>query len=132
MSGDSTVSMTISEGPVKHIDKIHCSRNMTVQAAMEEAFDITPYAFQLQYLGAGYGYEVIAINGIAGSAETGKYWFLFVNDQEQETGIDATELKPGDRISWRYLPYSALTGVKARGRAKLLHESCEDLNAVYA
>ena len=127
MGGDLTVSMTISDGPVTQIDKILYQRDMTVQAAMEEAFDVQAYDFRLQYLGAGYGYDVIAINGIAGSPETGRYWFLFVNDVEQETGVEATVLQPGDRIAWRYLSFDGLTGPKVRGRARLLHESCQDL-----
>lgn len=52
---------------------------------------------------------VTAIGGVAneGGGEGKNSWQFWINDEYAKQGIGSARLKPGDRLTWAFLPYSS-------------------------
>lgn len=108
-----TVSITISVNGqlVRQINNVPWQANMSGQNAMEQAYGVTGYSFQLQYFGSQLGYEVVSIDSIAMQAGTDGFvfWQFSVNGVLASQGIDETFLNDGDQIEWNYTLYTEAT-----------------------
>jgi len=103
------MTLSITDVPVAEIDQIPYQSGMTVQLAMEEAYNFhsdKAFNFSLQYFGSDLGYEVITLDTIANQvgsdSDTYVFWALSINGALSPTGIDNTVLNDGDSIEWNY------------------------------
>lgn len=48
-----------------------------------------------------FGKSVESIEGIK-NGTAGKYWLYYINDQQAPVGADTYELKPNDKIEWKF------------------------------
>ncbi len=67
-----------------------------------------PRALHFASKGSGSTAFVTAIGGLAneGGGEGKRNWQFWINDDFAKQGIGSARLKPGDRLTWSYLPYS--------------------------
>ena len=73
------------------------------------AFEAMQEAFSVEYKDYGkMGVMVETINGI--SPEQGKFWKLFVNGQEAQTGISSLAIKENTLIEWKTEEMQGYTG----------------------
>ena len=79
---------------------IPCSVGSTVFTTLKQAEQ--DRVLQLDASGSGETAFVKSINGLAGDAKTGRYWFLYVDDQLAKQGCGVVEVDPGRKIEWRY------------------------------
>ena len=79
---------------------IPCSAESTVFTTLKRADQHGD--LELDASGSGETAFVKGINGVMGDAETGKYWFFYVNEELAKQGCGAVEVDPGDKIEWRY------------------------------
>ena len=104
-----TISLSVSKGGqiLTQIPALQLPASVKVQAAMEAAYDQTnPHkiGFSIKYFGNALGYLVTEIDGI--SSKPNLYWILYVNDEISNLGIDSEKVNDGDKIEFRYEPYS--------------------------
>ena len=64
------------------------------------AFIALQSAFNVEFEQFSFGKMITSIDGVA-SEENKNYWAMYVNGAYSMTGIDATELKDGDELSFR-------------------------------
>ena len=73
----------------------------------DSAFDFLQQLAQSEGFEIGYeiydfGTMIQAIDGVASDPAAGSYWMFYVNDQMATVGADGYELRPGDRVEFRY------------------------------
>ncbi len=79
---------------------VPCSVDSTVFTTMQRALQNGD--LKMEASGTGETAFIHSINGVAGDAGTGNYWFFFLNDQLAQLGAGMAEVDPGDQVRWSY------------------------------
>jgi len=75
------------------------SKDDTAYSVIEKATKENKLAFQIQEY--DFGKLVLAIDGYSNSSEA--FWIYFVNGESGQVAADHYDLKPGDKVEWKYL-----------------------------
>jgi len=75
------------------------SEGDTAYSVIEKATKDNELAFQIQEY--DFGKLVLAIDGYSNSSEA--FWIYFVNGESGQVAADHYDLKPGDKVEWKYL-----------------------------
>lgn len=101
IQGTQTASLTVGERSYS----IPVSPNETVMDAMRALEKLGDFVFGGKEY-PGMGFFVASINGLPAQAgkknSDGMYWILYINGKTADAGASQTEVKPGDKIEWRY------------------------------
>ena len=97
-----TVLLEVNFGdqkPSKSIDVV-CSPDSTVLLSLERAQQLDKLKFQVK--GSGETAFLESIDGVANSAENGKYWTYRVNETLGDKSAGVFAVKPADKITWTF------------------------------
>lgn len=117
-----SILVTKNGQTLTNIPIVQVQKGANVQKALEAAYDETnPHqvGFSIKYFGNALGYLVTEIDGI--NSQANLYWILYVNGEISNLGIDSEILNDGDKVEFRYEPYSAATHGKTVYKVK--HEA---------
>ena len=89
-----------AESPANIDVAIPCSVGSTVFTTLKRAQQNGD--LKMEASGAGETAFVSSINGVGSDADSGCYWFFFVNDVLAKKGSDVVEVDPGDKIRWSF------------------------------
>ena|SRR5437016_7808361 len=87
---------------------------MDAQQALESAYNqirkANKFSFAVQFFGTYQdpprGYYVVMVNGTYDLPGSDRYWAFLHNGQYSPTGIDDTQLNPGDTLQFVNEPFS--------------------------
>jgi len=98
-----TVRLTIDygDGVQKTFLNLEWKEKLTVFGALEAA-EKHPRGIKVEHSGSGETIFIKAIDDAANEGQGGRNWRYSVNDEGGRTSAGIAELKPGDRILWRY------------------------------
>lgn len=110
----SKTSITIAFKPQGKAIKVPWSRSMTVEKALEEAYDHEPGVFFVtRYYGSKFGTKIVMIGdmwdgdyGFGSSSYADHYWLLYLNGQFVNMGVDKVEIAAGDHVEFSYEHFS--------------------------
>ena len=75
--------------------------NSTAYDLMADLRKLGQISFTERQFG-GLGYFVESIEGLKNDNAGGRYWIYYINGAKATVGISQLQLKPGDRITWKY------------------------------
>jgi hypothetical protein len=135
MAMQANVSVSIRGGPSATVP---WTQGMTALDAMQKAYDAInspqeQFTFALQYYGSGLGYLVVMINEVYDSfisrggqaARPFYYWEFLHNNQPAQAGVDNTQLKPGDSITFEFEMYDQGASTRTLAKAKFEHQTAK-------
>lgn len=97
------------DGTQVHYPRVQLNpEHMTVLDAMTAAAAIeSPRSLKFEQKGSGATALIKGIGGfINGTTKDSKAWQYWINDEYAKVGAGAAVVKPTDRITWAYLPYT--------------------------
>jgi hypothetical protein len=98
-----TVKLTIDygDGVQKTFLNLEWKEKLTVFGALQAA-EKHPRGIKVEHSGSGETTFIKAIDDAANEGQGGRNWRYSVNDEGGRTSAGIAELKPGDRILWRF------------------------------
>lgn len=139
------VTLTITGGPT--ISSITHVPGMTARDVLEAAYNklipnppapVTSFAYGLEFYGSEptypsadpLGYLVCMINGTSDSTNAAQapyfFWEFFVDNVEQETGIDYTVIEDGNTVKFTFTQY-----IPTVTKSKILHAKYQRILAFH-
>jgi hypothetical protein len=124
MADTVSITATVLGHEIVSFDEVPWTQGMTALAAMEAALDSNEdpgFAFLVGYHGSNRGYLVHSIKWVGDQPCV--YWLFEVNGAAVHSGLDRTELKSGDALSFTYAYYRpAEAGKNPQLEAKFARE----------
>jgi hypothetical protein len=93
------LSIVFDDGRVVDYSKEESNNQETAFSILKEAADANSLNLDTQQY--DFGVFVKSINGKVSSAD--KSWIYFVNGKSGQVAADKYELKPADKVEWRYI-----------------------------
>jgi hypothetical protein len=123
-ANSASVSVSVVSGPSISVPWVP---GMNAQQALEAAYDAlkakSEFTYALQYFGSQLGYLVVMINetyeSFMSAAHPFFFWEFLVNGKPAQTGIDGTNLNPGDSVTFELQTYDAQIHAHSTVKAKL-------------
>jgi hypothetical protein len=101
-AGPSQVAIVVASGGATRAYGVDVVGETSAAALLLSAADQHGFPVESRDFGGDLGLFIEAIDGIESNAETGRYWFLYVNGQAAPAGASATIIHPGDTVTWQY------------------------------
>ncbi len=94
------------EGSEKiEIKKINWSKKMTVLQLMNKVSKDRGDKFNFKYVGKNSTAFLKSIQSVANEGGRGSNWIYFINDKLGDKSFGSKELKPGDKVTWKFQKY---------------------------